>query len=220
MFYVCSVNRYDDLPDETPEERDARQHRVVHRLTDLLMGQAEELAADTVSPRVEKAMALARIARAVRTTMALGARLAAWAIERERKRRALDADKAADIRREHIRKTKLKVVLAFRDIVERGVDQEYLNLAEQLMDGDRYDEALYELPCTEALAIVANDLGGNFDRKTFGKPRPAETTEAAPPQAAPPQAAPRVSGTGTAAQRPAQRARTAATRPTPQAGDL
>src|SRR5439155_16293941 len=31
MFYICSVNRYDDMPGQTPEERDARHHRVMHR---------------------------------------------------------------------------------------------------------------------------------------------------------------------------------------------
>jgi hypothetical protein len=187
MFYICSVNRYDDMPDETPEERDARHHRVLHRLGDLLMAEAEALGADAETPRVEKAPAVSRIARAVRATLALDARLGAWAIERERKARAVDAEKAGDARREHLRKTKLDIVLAFRDAVELGVDREFLDHAERLMEGDLYDEELVALPFTEALAIIANDLGGDFDRKTFGKPPPSEAADETPADPPPPE---------------------------------
>src|SRR5439155_6947091 len=88
----------------------------------------------------------------------------------------LDLDKAADGRREHIRKAKRKVVTAFREVVERGADPEYLGLAESLMEGDHYDDDLFELPITEALAIIADDLRG--EPNTFAGPNPAEEAPA------------------------------------------
>jgi len=181
------MNRYDDMPDETPEERDARHHRVLHRLGELLMAEAEALGADAETPRAEKAPAVSRIARAVRSTLALDARLSAWAIERERKARSLDTEKAADARREHLRKTKLDIVLTFRDAVDLGVDREFLDHAERLMEGELYDEELVALPFTEALAIIANDLGGDFNRKTFAKPQPTEGADEAPADPPPPE---------------------------------
>ena len=114
----------------------------------------------------------------MRTTVALDARLDDWAIERQRKRRALDAEKTADTRREHIRKAKRRVVTAFREVVERGIDPEFLELAESLMESDHYDDDLFELPFTEALAIIADDLRG--EPNTFPNPEPAEADEAAP----------------------------------------
>src|SRR5258706_12891519 len=159
------------------DEREARRHRVLRRVTDAGMTFVEDLEQRALDARgreeppeavTHRASAFARIARTVRLTVALDARLDDWAIERERKRRALDAELAAQVKREHIRKAKRRVVMAFRDIVERGADREYLELAEKLMESDGYDEELYELPFTEALAIVANDLGGSVNRTTFG----------------------------------------------------
>ena len=141
----------------------ARQGRVLQELTDLGMNLARAVSAQATEadPATAHGLALdfARIARAVRQTVALEARLAddrQTALAERAQRREREADALARHRR-----------IRVESLVERAIDAEasgsaaeslYLDLQERLEDADDL-AGFHDRPIPEIVALICQDLG-------------------------------------------------------------
>ncbi len=184
-----------DLAPDAGAERAALRVRMLGRLAEIGLGLAERLAAPD-APVADAALAYARVARAVRQTLALQSRLddqqraeaeTDQATKAARRARAEAADNLAAVRR----------VLRRNDVlvqVEQAIEDEAPESdAERLLDGlnerldDIYeDEDFVGRPLGEVVAAIRADLGLPVDPALLTDPLWLETGGDWEPPTAPP----------------------------------
>ena len=189
----------DPSPEVCPTETRGEQRLALLReLADLGMDMARDVARRAKDPDAEGAiadpgLAFARIARAVRQTLALEVRF-----EEERETRLARARDAAQRRRDreasapYDRRGRLVRRAALRAIEAEADDQDYAEqlveaLDERLLDREA-DEDFLDLPVSELVARICKDLGLRFDPSLWEDETWAieEAAARAPPEPEPP----------------------------------
>ncbi|MGZ3375245.1 MAG: hypothetical protein ACXU8S_01485 [Phenylobacterium sp.] len=192
----------DTLPPEAANARDAERLAALRELAEIGMRLARRVvaAAEAGETVGDAALTYARIARAVRQTLALEARLEGEALEGRRRAEAerqtaqaqaaaLRAEAASAPTRERRRLVSRAVNRAIEHEGEAGERMDYLQ--DRLLDvlNDREDdEDFLNLPIGELVAMICKDLNVDFDAtlwedETWAR---AEAAARAAPTAAPP----------------------------------
>jgi hypothetical protein len=185
LFMLDANPTPDPAPADPAVDRAERHGRVLQELTDLGMRLARAVSAQAAEADAETAHGLAldfaRIARAVRQTVALEARLAderQTALAARAQRRDREAAELAR-RRTHRIET----------LVERAIDAEaagdeadnlYADLRERLEDADDL-AGFHDRPLPEIVALICQDLGLTPPELHWDDPDWGIAREAAPP---------------------------------------
>jgi hypothetical protein len=169
-------------PDLT-EARTERHLRLLAELAELGLALARTVVAqdeEGAEPAAE--LAFARLARAVRQTLALEARLAdEGRVRRERQAREHHFQREAKVRR-------LVERAIEADADDSDIDTLLDDLNERLADPD--DTAFTDRPLIEVVAAICQDLGVTFDPTPWQDEAPAVEATDADPQPQPPTAQP------------------------------
>lgn len=170
--------------DETPDEQAARERRMLKRLSEIGMTVAENLEFQVLEHQTQVAEAraagaappapldltaqFARISRAMRLTLARGSRLDEEREIRETRRQAAEDQRIAEALPRRVRAKRREVVDIFRRIGELNSDRESLSDGiEDLMESERYDEDLADMPFGAVIARISRDLGLDMDPDTW-----------------------------------------------------
>jgi hypothetical protein len=176
------VTEVDAIPDETDAEMAARQHRMLTRLTEIGMNLAEAVEDEVLTAKAdgaplgrgEAARSFPRIARAVRLTMMLQARL-------RKDHRALETQRLADEAAALAKQTEARIDRRKHEVfklLERAIDtQADKSCANTLWDDilerlctegeDADDYKFADLPTGELVAMICRDLDMAFDWSRF-----------------------------------------------------
>lgn len=182
-----------DAPTDAPvDARTARHLRMLERLSEIGMELAEAIGREALAEPGEgevrrsagdRGPVFARVARAVRQTVALEARLANDAQTREaRLGQAERADRQAETRRARARRE-----AEVRDIVQTVIEAEtsdcvhssFRGALDARLDREDDDSDLADLPLGEAVARVCRDLGLDPDWSDWDADWAGEALEAA-----------------------------------------
>ena len=132
VFYVCSMTTTTPsiAAAETPDERAAREHRMLKRLSEIGMTMAEDLECQVL----------------------------------ERQTLAAEDQRIAEILPRRVRAKRREVVDIFRRIAELNSEWESMpDAIETLMESERYDEDLADLPFGAVVTRISRDLGLDMD---------------------------------------------------------
>ncbi len=162
--------------DAEPESRAERHLRLLQELAEIGMDIARAVRAEAVAEadaaepapsrfgNADPGLVFSRIARAVRQTLALEARIAegiATARVEEDKRRADEASLEFDLREQEVRDYVIEAIeaeAAERQAPDSHIERLLDDLDERMNEGD-YDEALADGPIGELVARICADLG-------------------------------------------------------------
>ncbi len=113
-------------------------------------------------------LAFVRISREVRVTLARGSRLDEEKQTRETNRQAAEDQRIAEILPRRVRAKRREVVDIFRRIAELNSEWESMpDAIETLMESERYDEDLADLPFGAVVTRISRDLGLDMDPDTW-----------------------------------------------------
>jgi hypothetical protein len=181
---VCVLVLFMDLalPPQSLDPRVERRMAVLRELTDIAMTLVRDVARRALDPDAPNdavcalGLAYTRLARAVRQTIALEARMANEAADETRR---TVRDRGAQAKRDARRLVK-RVIAEAHDDDEEEIEDLFDELDERLLDED--DTAFGDMPLGEIVARICRDLDVEFDAELWADelPQPIAASRPAP----------------------------------------